>query len=45
MIRLTGVGLSELIWFARVSSHVSDVNTCNKIFHSETSQTKLSQTQ
>ena len=26
-----GVDFSQLIWFARLSRHVSDVSTCNKI--------------
>ena len=32
--RLTSYGdyISQFIRFARVSSHVDDVNTCNKVF-------------
>ena len=34
------VYISQLIRFARVSSHVDDFNICNKVFDSETSQTR-----
>ena len=36
-----GVYISQLIRFARVSSHVDDFNTRNKVFDSKTSQTRI----
>ena len=36
-----GVYISQLIRFARVSSHVDDFNTRNKDFDSKISQTKI----
>ena len=36
-----GVYISQLIRFARVSSHIDDVNTRNKVLTTKTSQTRI----